>query len=104
LKEVVLMERKELPTPANDGTASSTIAMIERDTDKGSRMGWWYRLAALERSMAEQAQIEADQKHQLEASVQQIIQVHTQVANGNFSARVPVDQGNTLWEQAWIFL
>lgn len=57
-------------------------------------------IAALERSMAEQAQLEADEKHQLEASVQQIIQVHTQVANGNFSSRVPVDQGNTLWEIA----
>lgn len=57
-------------------------------------------IAALERTMAEQAQIEADQKHQLEASIRQIVQIHARVANGDYSARVPLNQGNTLWEVA----
>ena len=57
-------------------------------------------IAALERTMAEQAQLEAEQKRMLEASIQQIIQVHMRVANGDYSARVPFEQGNTLWEIA----
>src|SRR5947209_5446292 len=57
-------------------------------------------IAALERTMAEQAQLEAEQKRMLEASIQQIIQVHMRVANGDYSARVPFQQGNTLWEIA----
>ncbi len=57
-------------------------------------------LAVLEKEVAEQAQHEAEQKHQLEREIQEIIQVHTQVANGNFEARVPLRQGNMLWPVA----
>src|SRR5438874_1320237 len=71
-------------------SATQAIARADRATT----------IAALERTMAEQAQVEAEQKHQLEASIQQIVEVHTRVANGDFSARVPLDQGNTLWEVA----
>src|SRR5881227_409017 len=57
-------------------------------------------LAVLERNVAEQAQHEAEQKHQLEREIQEIIQVHSQVANGYFEARVPLRQGNVLWPVA----
>jgi len=71
-------------------SATQAIARADRATT----------IAALERTMAEQAQLEAEQKHQLEASIQQIVEVHTRVANGDFAARVPLNQGNTLWEVA----
>jgi len=57
-------------------------------------------LALLERNVAEQAQQEALQKRQLESEIQEIIAVHSQVANGYFDARVPLQQGNILWPVA----
>lgn len=71
-------------------SATQAIARADRATT----------IAALERKMAEQAQLEAEQKRWLEASMQQIIQVHMRVANGDYSARVPFQRGNTLWEIA----
>lgn len=71
-------------------SASQAIVRADRATT----------IAALERAMAEQAQAEAEQKHELERSIQQIIQTHTKVANGDFSARVPLNQGAVLWEVA----
>ncbi|MFL5628607.1 MAG: hypothetical protein ACJ788_23750 [Ktedonobacteraceae bacterium] len=71
-------------------SASQAIARADRATT----------IASLERAMAEQAQFELEQKHWLEASIQQIIQVHRRVANGDYSARVPLERGNTLWEVA----
>lgn len=71
-------------------SATQAIARADRATT----------IAALERAMAEQAQQEAEQKHELERSIQQIIQTHTQVARGDFSARVPLNQGAVLWEIA----
>ncbi len=57
-------------------------------------------IAAFERALAEQGQTEIEQKRQLEQSIQQIVQVHTRVANGDLNARVPLAQGNVLWEVA----
>lgn len=71
-------------------SATQAIARADRATT----------IAALERTMAEKAQHDADKKKQLDASIQQIIQVHTQVANGDYAARVPYHQSNTLWEIA----
>ena len=71
-------------------SATHAIARADRATT----------IAALERAMAEQAQLEAEQKRDLEKSIQQIIQTHTHVANGDFSARVPLNQGTVLWEVA----
>jgi hypothetical protein len=71
-------------------SATQAIARADRATT----------IAALERTMAEHAQLEAQQKRELEASIQQIVQVHARIANGDFSARVPLKQGNTLWEVA----
>ena len=55
-------------------------------------------LAKLERDMALQAEAIAEQKQQLDASIQRIVQTHVQVANGDFNARVPLTQDNILWE------
>lgn len=37
------------------------------------------------------------EKQQLEASIQQIVAIHTRVANGELGVRVPLDQENKLW-------
>ncbi len=47
--------------------------------------------------LAEQQQQALEEKQRLEESIQQIVHVHTQVANGDLNARVPLDQGNVLW-------
>jgi hypothetical protein len=40
------------------------------------------------------------EKQMLEESIQQIVAVHAQAANGDFNARVPLDQKNVLWSIA----
>jgi hypothetical protein len=50
--------------------------------------------------MAKQQQVVEQEKQQLEESIQQIVSVHMQVANGNWHARVPLDQHNMLWSIA----
>src|SRR5689334_17960515 len=47
--------------------------------------------------LAGQQQLALAEKQRLEESIQQIVHVHTQVANGDLNARVPLDQGNVLW-------
>jgi hypothetical protein len=50
-------------------------------------------LAALEHQMAEQ-------KHQLDIGIQQLLQTHVRAANGDFTARAPLRQENVLWQIA----
>ena len=50
--------------------------------------------------LAQQQQVVQEEKQQLEESIQQIVAVHTRVANGDFNARVPLDQQNVLWSVA----
>jgi hypothetical protein len=50
--------------------------------------------------LATQQQSALEEKRQLEESIQHIVTVHTQVANGNLNARVPLDQTNILWSIA----
>ncbi len=57
-------------------------------------------IAALEHNLAEQAQVAARQKNQLEHSIQQIIDTLIRVANGDFNARVPLTSENILWQVA----
>ena len=47
--------------------------------------------------MTIQQQAMQQEKQRLEESIQQIVSVHMQVANGNLNARVPLDQQNVLW-------
>lgn len=42
----------------------------------------------------------AEQKHELEEGIDQIMQTHIQVANGNFAARAPVSEHHQLWKVA----
>jgi hypothetical protein len=55
-------------------------------------------IAILEREMAEQGMQVTAEKQQLEESIRQILAVHTRVANGNYTVRVPLTRGNVLWE------
>lgn len=58
-------------------------------------------IAALERRELERQQSEIEQKQQLDTGVQQLIQTHMQVANGNFAARAPLMKENVLWQVAY---
>jgi len=58
-------------------------------------------IAALEQREIERQQHEIEQKQQLDIGIQQILQTHVQVANGNFSARAPLGRENVLWQIAY---
>lgn len=66
---------------------SSTMANAIR------RAGRAEMIARLEHEMAEQ-------KQDLEAGIQQILQAHVEVSNGNLHARAPLSQNNILWQIA----
>jgi hypothetical protein len=50
-------------------------------------------IAALEHTLA-------DQKRQLDIGVQQLLQTHVRIANGDFTARAPLGQDHLLWQIA----
>jgi hypothetical protein len=54
-------------------------------------------IAEMERREVERQQQEIALKQQLDEGVQQILQTHVQVSNGNFSARAPLNKENVLW-------
>ncbi|MEO6891859.1 MAG: hypothetical protein ABI456_19840 [Ktedonobacteraceae bacterium] len=58
------------------------------------------QVAALERVMAEKDRAIAEQKQQLDQGIQQILQTHVQVANGDLNARAPLARENVLWQVA----
>jgi hypothetical protein len=58
-------------------------------------------IAALEQREIERQQHEIEQKQLLDIGIQQILQTHVQVANGNFSARAPLGRENVLWQIAY---
>jgi len=58
-------------------------------------------IAALERRELERQQLEIEQKQQLDTGIQQLIQTHVEVANGNFAARAPLMEENILWQVAY---
>jgi len=55
-------------------------------------------IAKLEHALAVNAEITAQQKEQLETSIQKIVETNTRVANGDFDARVPLTRDNVLWQ------
>jgi hypothetical protein len=55
-------------------------------------------IARLEHDLALQAEEVAEQKRQLEISIQKIVETHVRVANGDLNARVPLTQENVLWQ------
>lgn len=58
-------------------------------------------IAELERREVERQQQEIHLKQQLDEGIQQIMQTHVQVANGDFSVRAPLKQENVLWRIAY---
>ena len=72
---------------------SATQALIRADRAE--------EIAALEQRELERQQGEIEQKRQLDLGIQQILQTHVQVANGNFRARAPLTQENILWQVAY---
>lgn len=58
-------------------------------------------IADLEHRETERQQQEITLKQQLDEGIQQILQTHVQVANGDFSARTPLRQENVLWRIAY---
>ncbi|GCE04646.1 hypothetical protein KDAU_19750 [Dictyobacter aurantiacus] len=61
------------------------------------------RLAAMEHEIAEYERNNAMQKRQLEQSIKYLVDTQRQVANGDFTARVPITQDNVLWPVAISF-
>jgi hypothetical protein len=55
-------------------------------------------IARLEHDLGLQAEEAAQQKRQLETSVQKIVETHMRVANGDLNARVPLTDENVLWQ------
>lgn len=67
----------------------------------------WVRSTTLAIARADRAEMIAklehdlaEQKKQLEAGIQQILQTHTEVANGNLDSRTPMTRENSLWPLA----
>ena len=50
--------------------------------------------------LAELERRELENKRQIEVAAQQLLEVHTRVANGDFNARATLDRGNVLWSVA----
>ncbi len=54
----------------------------------------------LTQALAIQQKSVLNEKRKLEESIQQIVETHTKIANGDFTARVPLNQSNVLWSIA----
>lgn len=57
-------------------------------------------IASLQHAIAQQEHTVAQQKRQLDLSIQQIVDTHVRVANGDMDARVPLNNDNVLWQVA----
>lgn len=58
-------------------------------------------ISRLEHELSEKNRLVAEQKVQLDEGIQQILQTHVQVANGDFKARAPLNKENILWQIAY---
>jgi len=58
-------------------------------------------IVALERREIARQEEQLALKQQLEAGVEQLLQTHVRAANGDFSARVPLNKDNVLWKVAY---
>jgi hypothetical protein len=57
-------------------------------------------IAAFEKREKERKQQELEQKQQLDVGIQQILETHIAVANGNLDVRTPLQQDHVLWQVA----
>jgi hypothetical protein len=72
-----------------------------RSTEKAiRRANQAEEVAAFEKREKELRERELVQKDQLNAGIQQILQTHVAVANGDFTARAPLNQDHMLWQVA----
>lgn len=78
----------------------SAVAFIwVRDATKAlARADRAEEILKLEHDLAIQTRAAAQQKQQLEASIQKVLETHIRVANGDYHARVPLTQDNILWQ------
>ncbi len=81
--------------------AGVTYLWVRSATDAIVRADRAEEIAALEHREIERQQREIEEKQQLDMGIQQILQTHVQVANGNFSARAPLSKDNVLWQIAY---
>ncbi len=58
-------------------------------------------ITMLQERERERNQQELEQKHQLDEGIQQILQTHIQIANGDFTARAPMSKEHVLWQIAY---
>jgi hypothetical protein len=75
-----------------------TFAWVQGTTQALIRADHAEEVARLEHDLGQQAQVVAQQKQLLEASIQTIVETHMRVANGDFSARAPLTEKNVLWK------
>nr|MBA2287212.1 hypothetical protein [Ktedonobacteraceae bacterium] len=54
-------------------------------------------IASLEHAIAEQGQAIVEQKRLLDLGIEQVLQTHVRVSNGDFNARVPLTEESVLW-------
>ncbi len=79
------------------------LLWVSSNSQQTKRADQAEELNKLIQALSAQQQDELQRKQQLEQDIQRIVAVHTQVANGNYNARVPLDQighNNVLWSIA----
>ncbi len=57
-------------------------------------------IMVFERREKERRELELEQRRQLDAGIQQLLQTHVAVANGDLNVRAPLHQGHALWQVA----
>jgi len=86
------------PTVLQIMVAVVTYLLVTSTHQAIKRAGQVEAVAVLEQREIERQQREIEGRRQLDEGIQQILQTHVQVANGDFSARVPLKQENILWQ------
>lgn len=71
---------------------------VQNSTRELERANRAEEIARLQHDLSLQTEVAAQQKQQLESSIQQIIETLMRVANADYSARVPLNEGNVLWQ------
>jgi hypothetical protein len=80
---------------------ASTLYLWARSTELAlQRADRAEEIVVLEKRENERKQLELEQKNQLDSGIQQILQTHVAVANGDLNARAPLNQDHVLWQVA----
>lgn len=80
---------------------ASTLYLWARSTEVAlQRADRAEEIAALEKRENERSQVELEQKAQLDTGIQQVLQTLVAAANGDLSARTPLNQDHILWQVA----